>query len=93
MQLTSQIEVIGAIVIGLTALFGMFKYLSDHIKEQNSIYSKLNENLIKNTLAIDNLNNYIKRVESDFKKQLEIHEKRLDDHHDEISRLKNKVDV
>lgn len=84
-------QVIGAIIIALTSIFALFKYFSDHIKEQNSIYQKINENLIKNTMAIDNLNNYIKTMENEVKTRLEKHEQRLDEHHDQIHELRSEI--
>lgn len=92
MPFGSEVGVIGSIVIGLAAIFGLFKYFSDHIKEQNTIYQRINENLIKNTMAIDNLNNYIKAMENEIKVKLERHEQRLNDHHDQLVDIKYKLD-
>lgn len=86
-------QVIGAVIVAMTAIFALFKYFSDHEKEQNAIYQRINENLIKNTLAIDNLNNYIKTMESEIKSKIEKHEQRLDDHHDKIHELQAQVRV
>lgn len=85
----SQIEIIGAVVVGLAAICALFKYFSDHSDKQNAIYTQFNENLIKCTLAIDNLNKYIEKMEREVKDTLSDHEKRLDEHQEAIIRLNN----
>lgn len=89
----SQIEVIGAVVIGLTAIFALIKYFSDHSDKQNAIYTQFNENLIKCTLAIDNLNKYIERMEKEVKDTLNNHEKRLDQHQEALIKLSHYKDI
>lgn len=87
MDSLSQFELIGGLVIGLTAIFALFKYFNDHSEKQNNIYNQFNENLIKCTLAIDNLNKYIEKMEKEVKETLEDHEKRLDKHQEALNKL------
>lgn len=93
MENLSQIEIVGAVVIGLTAIFALFKYLNEHSDKQNSIYTQFNENLIKCTLAIDNLNKYIERMEKEVKETLNEHEKRLDKHQEALIKLNHFKDI
>lgn len=92
MAIASQTEIVGVVVLGLAAIFGLFKYFSDHIREQNDIYQKINENLIKNTIAIDSLTSYIRSMETEIKSRLQEHEVRLDDHHDKIIKIQHDID-
>lgn len=89
----SQVEIIGSVVIGLGAIFALFKYFSDHSDKQNAIYSQFNENLIKCTVAIDNLNKYIERMEKEVKDTLNDHEKRLDKHQEAILKLSHYKEI
>lgn len=93
MEVVNQYEFIGGVVIALAAIFALFKYFNDHSEKQNSIYAKFNENLIKCTLAIDNLNNYIEKMEREVKETLNDHEKRLDEHQEALIKLSNYKDI
>lgn len=87
----SQVQFIGYLVLGLAALIGLYKYFSDYFEKSHSIYNRINENLIKNTLAIENLNNYITKMEEEVKSRLDDHERRLDHQHDDIVDIKHKI--
>ena len=89
MDSLSQFELIGGIVVGLTAIFVLFKYFNEHLEKQNNIYNQFNENLVKCTLAIDNLNKYIEKMEKEVKETLNDHEKRLDQHQEALIKLSN----
>ncbi len=93
MESLSQIEIIGAVVVGLAAIFALLKYFTDHSDKQNAIYTQFNENLIKCTLAIDNLNKYIERMEKEVKETLNDHEKRLDQHQEALIKLNHYKDI
>lgn len=93
MNALGQYEVIGAVVVALGAIFALFKYFSDSSEKQNTVYTKFNENLVKCTLAIDNLNKYIERMEREVKDTLTDHEKRLDEHQEAIIKLNGFKDL
>lgn len=89
MEVVNQYEFIGGVVIALAAIFALFKYFNDHSEKQNAIYTKFNENLVKCTMAIDNLNKYIEKMEKEVKDTLNDHEKRLDAHQEALIELRN----
>lgn len=91
--LVNQYEFIGGVVVALAAIFALFKYFNDHSEKQNTIYAQFNENLVKCTLAIDNLNKYIEKMEKEVKETLNDHEKRLDAHQEALIKLNNFKDI